>query len=375
MDEKFGVVLVAGLTIFGLFLIYDQSTDGITTETPEEIVYYSEGFGTVGQADPDHRTVQLGDFNVGDGRADILGYQNRRVTIEDRLIRDQTHRFEYNATQPRGGTLEFEVLGRDGTGAVWFKVNGEKIFEEHLIGGSTPEIEIPEQELRNGVNNFELGVNRDGIFTSSQYALEDIELRVSDRKFSDHRDNFRVYGYEIEDFVEADLNFRIDESIRENPLEIKINDNEIYNREQARTEETVEISPDNLRTGSNSIEFSTSRPDSRYDIVDTDIVIRSLEAVEREKIEENFTMTTQQISYSERDDTTNYMNFEYRSLIPTTRSLEIQINNEEIETTPSSGTNQLELPNEVFQTQNELTIDSRGSYTLENFEIKSVKQQ
>ena len=374
MDEKFGVVLVAGLTVFGLVFIYDATTDGISSDIGDEEVFYEKSFGTIGQEEHDHRVIELGDFNVGEGRADVLGFEQDRARINDRFLRrNQRLTFDYNATQPRDGTLEFEVLGRDGPGSVYVKVNGEKVFDEHLISTSNPTVEIPEQNLRHGINNFEVGVNKDGIITGSEYVLEDAELRVSDRTFSDHKDSFRVYSFEIEDFVEADLTFDIDEAIREENLRITVNGNEIYNRRQARTsDEEASISLDYLQSGSNRIEFSTSRP-AEYYLENSDIVIRSLEAIVAEEVDETFELNSEQLSYANTGGTQEYITFEYRSLLPTPRDLQIDINDETLDISPERGLNQYEIPEETLEEENSLRITSEGAYVLENLQIKSVR--
>ncbi len=375
MDEKFGVVLVAGLTVFGLIFIYDEATDGITVEEEDEMVLYEKDFGTVGSEEHDHRTISLGDFNVGHGRGDVLAFERSRSSISDRLgpFRGQKLYFDYNATQPQDGKLEFEVLGREGSGAVYLKVNGEKVFDEHLVSTSNPEIEIDEEHLRHGVNEFELGVNRDGIFSGSEYVLEDVELRVSDRTFSDHRDNFRVYSFEIEDFVESELTFDIQEAVREEPLEITVNDDEIYNREQARTTgEEAEIPLESLNAGSNTIEFSTSRP-AEYHIENADITVRSVEAVQREEINEEFELSGEQLNFADRQDTQEIISFDYRSLLPTNRNLNITLNEETHSIEPETGFNQHNVSEDVLQEDNELEIKSNGAYVLEDFRITSSR--
>lgn len=366
---------MAGLTVFGLVIIADQASDnGIfepTEEEPEETVYFTESFGTVGETAADHRTVELGDFTAGEGRGEVLGFQQERTTVNDRIFRGQSLNFEYNATQPRNGNITFEVLGRDTPGTVYVRVNGETVFNEHLIATSTPEVHIPEEHMRHGINRFEIGVNRDGFFSSSEYVLEDVELRVSDRKFHAHRDSFRIYGYEIEDHLSSDLNFRIGESIKEEPLQIHVNDEEVYSREQVRTEEEVEIDLEHLRTGSNSIRFSTDRP-ARYVLEDVDITMRYIGPVNTRRISTDFQMDADQRDYAHRDETSEHMRFQYRSLLPTTRPLEIRLNDDVRTVTPSNGLNRYEIPEGTLQEHNSLEIRSNGTYIMENFEIRSM---
>lgn len=371
MDQKFGVVLVAGLTFFGLILILDEGVMDFA-EPSEQEVYYQESFGKIGESVPDHRTISLGDFTAGEGRGEILGFQQDRASISDRVFRGNTLEFEYNATQPQDGKITFEVLGRDGSGSVFVDVNGERIFDEHMVATSTPEITVPEENFRHGINSFRVGVNRDGFFSSSEYVIEDVELRVSDRKFHEHRDSFQVHTYEMEDHLDTSLSFTISDSVKTEPLRITVNGGEIYNREQVRTQEDIDIDIEHLRTGTNSIRFSTDRS-ARYGLENTDITMRYLGSVESDEVFTSFGMNSSQLSYVGRSDTEEYLSFEYRSLLPTTRSLDIQINGYNRTVEPRNGVNRYSLPEGTLQDENTLLIQSEGAYILENLQIGSER--
>jgi len=221
MAERFGVVVAIGLTFFGLMMIAAQDLDfQIGSSQPDNMLLAAESFGEVGGATTDIRTVNFGTFNIGEGRGQIQAYQSDEVRLENSLFSGNTVTVLYNGTQPTESEVSFEVLGKEGSGALYVKVNGERIFENQLVTSATEEITIDRSRLKTGINKIEIGTNKGGLLGETEYLLEDLEVTVNDRKFNDHVNNFQMYQYELKDFREANLTFNIptDSSVITAPL-------------------------------------------------------------------------------------------------------------------------------------------------------------
>ncbi|MFQ3275122.1 MAG: hypothetical protein ACI9LV_000087 [Candidatus Nanohaloarchaea archaeon] len=372
MEEKFGVVVAIGIAVFGLVFVANSADGGFLTGESQdtESVFVDKSYGKLGESNPDDRVIEFGDFTVGEARGNIRAYRNEEASISDSLFGGENIVFRYNATQPRTGNVTFEVLGREGQGSVYVEVNGQRLFSEPLIATGSPRVEVPRSALKTGINRFEIGVERESFFGSTNYALEEVEARVNDRKFHDYEDNFQIYSYELEDYVESPLTFTITDSIKTSPLEITINDQTVYSKDQVRSQEEVEITPRNanLDPGSNQITFSTDRP-SEYNIENAQMTMRYIGNVERQNIEFDFELNDDQLDLANQEDTSEYISFEYQNLLPSPRPVNIRLNDYSETMNPENGENTIELEEDVIQGENTFSFRSNGTYQLDNLRV------
>lgn len=375
----FITVVVLGISVFGLFFIAGQADGDIfdfSTEEPDQrMVFEQKNPGTVGQSNPDHRTIEFGDFTVGEARGSITAYSRTQQEISDRLLGREQIWFNYNATQPEGGNVTFEVLGRDGKGQVYVDVNGERVFKEYLVSTGNPEIEVPEETLNRGINRFEIGVNRKNFLGSSKYVLEDIEVNINDRKFHDYTDSFQIYQYELEDYVESPLTFQVSNSVKTSPLEVYVNDQKLYSKAQVRAEESIRVTPQNsdLHTGANTIRFETDSRPAQYTIENTQMTMRYVGNSQGETVLTNFGINQSGLDYAQRDDTTEYITFNYQNLLPSPREMHIQLNDFTTTLTPTNGQNRINFSSSELRDSNYLAIQSRGTYQMNNLRVESVR--
>jgi len=378
MQEKFGAVLAAGIAVFGLIFVLNQGTLDLEAQQPaveKNQTIYETNVGKIGESQPDLRTIRIGSFTVGEARGDIQAYYNDRAVIKDSLLEDEKLRFNYNATSPKRGSLRFEVLGKRGDGSVYLKVNGDKVFQQPLISTGTPEIGIPRQKLSPGENTFELGVKRDGLLSSSEYTLEEIELEVNDRKFHDRTETFSIYGYELEDYIGSPLTFSITESIKTAPLRIKVNGQNVYSMAQQRVSgERVELTPSNadLRPGSNTITFETDRA-AEYNIQNAFINMRYLGNVDRQDV--SFSFDVEDRRFSEQEDTREYISFDYQNLLPSPRPLRIELNDFNTTLTPRNGLNEVTIPEGTLEDENTIMLRSNGTYQINTLRVISERAE
>lgn len=377
MAERFGVVVAIGLTFFGLMLIASQDIDvGLNFgggEQQQQVQVVSESFGELGGATQDVRTSQIGTFNIGEGLGDIQAYQRERKTLSNAMFSKEAINFNYNATEPRYAVIDFEVLGTEGSGALYVKVNNERIFERSLVSSADETVNISSEYLNNGVNDFEIGVNKGGLLGSTEYVIEDIEASVRDRKFNDRTENFQMYDYELRDFVGANISFNIpvDSSIVTEPLEVEVNDNEVFSEASVRAEQDISITPSNadLRPGANTVRFSTDA-DASYLIENAQLAVRYIGTTQTIQRNVNFELTQDDLSYVNREDTQETLSFDYQALSGQ-GDVEFSINDYNVSMNPSNGENSHELPEEVFEDENTLKLTGSGSFVLNNLVISS----
>ena len=374
MAERFGVVVAIGLTFFGLMLIAAQDI-GVQFggSQQDRIVLASESFGEVGGATSDIRTVNFGSFNIGEGRGEIQAYQADKVDLKNSLTSGNKVTFDYNATQPTSSAVSFEVLGKEGTGALYVKLNGKRIFEQQLVTSATETVNISRDDLKPGINTFEIGVNKGGLVSSTHYALEDLEVTVNDRKFNDHVNNFQLYDYELKDFMEANLTFNIpaDSSVITEPLEIRVNGNQVFSRESVRSSQNVELSRSEaeLHPGYNSIRFGTEA-DAQYSLENTQLTVRYIGTTRQSDRTLDFNLNSSDLNFVQRENTRQELSFDYQVLAGG-ESLEFQLGSFNTTTSPVNGQNQIEIPGDAFSEENTLEITGEGSYTLNNLKLVS----
>lgn len=372
MENEFAVILVAGLAVFGLFFVASQEYNFNTQET-SQLTLYTEDFGQIGGATQDVRTVNFGDFSVGEGRGGVQAYRTEEATLRNKLLGGEKLTINYNATAPKEGHIEFEVLGKDGNGAIYVRVNENKIFEEKLVTTGTPSINISEDVLRPGNNNIEIGTRRGGLFGSTEYSIEDVEITVNDRKFNDYEKSFRVYQYEKEEFSAANLTFTlpVDSSTRTAPLEVYVNDEQVFSQEISRSTQSISLERDQINTGYNTVRFETEG-EARYDLENTDLSIRYFGTVEQGTAEGSFDLNQSNLSFADREETEEYVNFEYTNLMPSNNPLTVEVNDYSETITPEQFTS-VSVPEGELEEQNDIRLSGNGSYVIRNLKIISQR--
>ncbi len=376
MAERFGVVLAIGLTFFGLMLIAAQEIDlgfDFGDDGEEPLVMASESFGEIGGATEDVRTTQFGSFNVGEGLGDIRAYRADRLELRRALFSERSTTFDYNATQPEYAEISFNVLGRDGTGALYVEANGERVFEEPLVSSAEETINISSDFLNTGMNEFKIGTNRGGLLSSTEYVIRDVEMNVRDRRFNDHVDDFRLFQYEVEDFVGANLSFSIpvDGSVVTEPLEIEVNDNQVFRQDPVRSDQTVELTPSNadLSPGLNTVRFSTEA-DGSYELENAQLAVRYIGTTQGAERSLDFELAEEELSFIQREDTEETVSFNFQALSGN-RDIDLTINDYETTITARNGENTEVLPEDIFEEENTVNIQGAGAFVMDDFTLES----
>ncbi len=377
MDKEFPLVVLAGLVVFGLVFVFSQSGDfGFGDGAREQVVLADHDFGRVGDAQADFRTVSFGDFTVGETRGDILVTRQRNADLRNSLFSGERIELEYNATQPRSGQVEFEVLGKDGNGAVYVAVNGERVFQEKLVTSGTPNITLPEETLQPGMNRIVIGATQGGPVSSTHYAIEDLEVTVNDRRFHDFTDTFQLYDYEISDMVESQLTFQVEPgAVRTHPLQVFVNDRQVYTLDRVRGTEEIELNPGeaDLHPGLNTVRFSTDGA-AEYSITNSDFTVRYIGSTERRTLRLEFPVNSSTLSFAEAEDTEERISFDYQRFLPSQHQMIIDFNGVRHSLVPENGRNEVDISPEILdEDRNIVIIRSNSTYTLNDFRVVSEK--
>lgn len=375
MSQSFAAVVVTGLAIFGLAFVAAQSDfDFGTGGQPDQVTLFERNFGQIGSSRSDMRTVNFDDFTVGEARGEVLADQEERVSVSRQFLGGETYEFSYRATQPQGGTVSFEVLGKEGYGKVYLDVNGKRVFENALVSDAEEEIKVPASALQHGENTFEIGTTKGGVFSSSRYVFEDFRATVNDRKFHDYVDSFRMYDYELRDFLAANLSFEIRESVMTEPLEIRVNGEQVYSLDRVRGRESVSINPANANfgVGFNSIRFSTEG-EAAYTVENPQLMIRYVGRTSEARTVDSFSITGDNLDYVERNDTVEEYSFEYRTLVGSPKPINLTLNGDSRVFTPRIGSNSVRINAESLELENSLQVSGQGAFQLNNFLITSER--
>ena len=377
MAERFGVVLAIGLTFFGLMLIAAQDI-GIQIgggQQPDRVVMFSQNFGELGGATTDIRTTNFGSFKIGEGRGNIRAYRNDKVDVSNSLLSENAINFDYNATQPTQASVSLELLGKSGSGELYVQVNGKKIFEESLVTTADETINISGDNLKPGINTFKVGVTQGGLFSSTTYALEDVEATVNDRKFNDHVDSFQMYEYELKDYVGTNLTFNIppDSSVISSPLTVRVNDNQVFNTPSVRSEQSVSVSRGDaeLHPGYNTVTFETDT-DATYQIENAQMTVRYIGITQSADREISFDINSSRLDYVDQDNTQESITFDYQK-ISGGNTLYLETGDFNRTISPVNGQNTVNVPEDTFSATNTISVQSEGSFVLNNFKIVSER--
>ncbi|QGA80793.1 hypothetical protein [Candidatus Nanohalobium constans] len=379
MDDGFPIVVVLGLAVFGMIWVGTEAGDGFNLggSDAESMILLSENPGTIGQSNEDFRTTKFGSFTVGEARGNVQAYTAEDFRLSNGLFSGDKITVNYDATQPGQGQVSFEVLGREAKGEIFVKVNGNQVFSAATVSGATPEINISKRHFKNGENKVVIGTTQPNPLKKAVYSIEDIEVTVEDRKFHDYTGYFQMYQHELDSFRPSNLTFQVplDQSVPQKPLEIQINNQEIFNQKLGRSTQQVTVTPQNadLSTGYNTIKFSTDG-ESYYRIQNAELQTRYSVNVKPAQTNFEFNLDEETLNYAQRDNTKEELRFQYQKTT-TAEPIQLQINNQYQQIKPENGFNTVEINSDALQRENTLTLNSNQTFTVDDMQIISEKEE
>lgn len=374
--SNFVYVMAAGVALFVLGGVIAgvtdiPSVDGTPDETETDDAIFATEIGVVGTVEQDFRVKSFDDVNVS--------YQSPTTTVaqqdELRLTRGafdegETEFVSFEAQEPESLTVSFSVAQARPYGDLIVTLNGEEERRIQPEAGRTEEVTF--ENVTEGENTILMELEGPGyrFWSSTMYDLRDFEVTVEDMAVRKNTKTFRVYEYEWDGFDTGEVRFDVDSAIREAPLTIEINGNQIYERspvDRALAESTsFTREGTGLSPGENTISFY-SQPGAQYQLSGTEMELQFFGSPAQRTVTEEFQLP--EAAYRRLGDQQGKISFDVER-IGLSREVTVTLNDREYTVTPDSGTNDLFFERgDVSQGTNELSFTTDGNYEISELRV------
>jgi len=261
MDEFYaflfaGLAIILGFAIlFGGEIVETDTGVGIDTGVETELT-------TGGNTTTSWRVIKINDgqeFKVGPRSYLLLKKVDTRSGL---LFGDSENKLSFEIdrdllTDLGDVTLTFRVDNTNEYGNLIIKLNGKVVFEETVISGATPKVDITPELLREE-NIIEVSAASSGwrIWAPTVYQLSDLKLNVELAKDQFPTFTFDVKSTEAEKFMQGRIKYRVEKRIGN--LTITLNDVQIYNAQpREHYIYTQDFYANLTRIGKNYLQFRT----------------------------------------------------------------------------------------------------------------------
>lgn len=373
--SNFVYVMAAGVALFVLGGIIAGVTDIPAVDTGETAEgdggLFSTEIGVIGTVEQDFRVVDFGDINVSyRSPTKTVDQQDELRLIGGAFDEGDTKFVSFDVQDPEDLTMSFSVAQARPYGDLIVTLNGEEERTLQPEAGRTHEVTF--SNVTEGTNNILMEVEGPGyrFWSSTMYDLRDFEVTVDDMAVRRNTKTFRVYEYEWDGFDTGEIRFDIDEAVREYPLVIEINGNQVYEAspiDRALTENTsFTRDGTGLSLGENTISFY-SQPGAEYQLTGTELDIQFFGSPAQRTVTEEFQLPED--AYRRLDEELGKISFDVNR-IGLDREVMVELNDREYTVDPSTGTNDLMFTrDDVSQGTNELSFTTDGNYEISEVRI------
>ncbi|MDP6845338.1 MAG: hypothetical protein QF460_00035 [Candidatus Nanoarchaeia archaeon] len=161
-----------------------------------------------------------------------------------------------------------------GNGQIVILLNGAEVYSGTPIVGNVLRVNLPASGMFQGTNTLEIVLDKQGanIFSSTKLGLTEVSLRTD----SVGKDLVSNFNFDIDrgELVSGTYTAVIRKSGAAVPLQIELNDENIYSEVPLSTILTVPISADLFNSGDNLLSFSIGEGVS-YEVLYSDLIVRS----------------------------------------------------------------------------------------------------
>ena len=161
-----------------------------------------------------------------------------------------------------------------GNGQIVILLNGAEVYSGTPIVGNVLRVNLPASGMFQGTNTLEIVLDKRGtnIFSSTKLGLTEVSLRTD----SVGKDLVSNFNFEIDrgELVSGTYTAVIRKSGAAVPLQIELNDENIYSEVPLSTILTVPISADLFNSGDNLLSFSIGEGVS-YEVLYSDLIVKS----------------------------------------------------------------------------------------------------
>jgi hypothetical protein len=375
MDE-FVYVLIAGVLIFAIAALISIPALQEKQEEKEEILLFSENIGNFGKISSTFSDFLFGDAAVGftKGEKNILSLDNAKLaagfTENSQIIRN------FSLNDPGEGRLEFEVENTNLYGNLIVILNGEKLVDQKIPIGEKVDFKL--KNLVPGKNTLIIMAQSSGLrfWAPSIYFLKNIKLSAEDKDFHVFVKKFSLKDFELRGFDRAELNFFVEDAIRDDPLSININNKTIFSeRVVARALPYTIIFQSqeaDLKVGENTIEIQTGNT-SAYKIENLLLRVFYFDVADRRLIHREMMVSEQRIKQIEEGKFQGIIEFDANIFLPGTFRIEFEKG--KVEIWPKNGKNSIFFdPKILSEGLNEMLFSTDGSMEIKSFKIKLRKK-
>ena len=161
-----------------------------------------------------------------------------------------------------------------GNGQIVILLNGAEVYSGTPIVGNVLRVNLPASGMFQGTNTLEVVLDKQGanIFSSTKLGLTEVSLRTD----SVGKDLVSNFNFDIDrgELVSGTYTAVIRKSGASVPLQIELNDENIYSEVPLSTILTVPISADLFNSGDNLLSFSIGEGVS-YEVLYSDLIVKS----------------------------------------------------------------------------------------------------
>lgn len=371
--QEFGYVVLAGTAIFLIAGIIAGLPNLQVEEDLESKVFFSEDFGSVGNVNTSFRRIRLPDMTIGSTRGNKTVEYIEEVELKNGFTSNKDRTIQFNAEDPKKAYLSFEVYNTNLYGTLDVYANGEKVISSKMMTGITPELTIKGENLKKGENVIEIKAGSPGLkfWAPNTYILKDVTLKANDYGRFELSKSFRVFEYEMRGFSRGQVKFFVEESIRENDLNVEINGRNVYKDKPMKRPLPYKIrffaNHTQLRPGENHLRI-WSENGSEYNLDNSDLKIFYYGAPERTTIQRDFEISDSQYRALQSEENRGVMKFKGKVYVPD--KLEISMENETFNFYPETGENKFYFnQTAVKEGTNSLRLETEGSLEIQNFKV------
>lgn len=374
--ESFVYVLMAGVGIFLLAgLISGIPQFQLQTSGPETVL--RADIGLVGNRQKTVSKFDLGDITVGAERGREIIRQFDRKVIKNGIIARDSLEVEFETNRPEKADLSFKVKDTNKYSDLIVELNGKEVASS--VYGENYEVEKELQKLKDGKNRLTIkaGGSPARIWAPTTYILQDLKLEVVDHSEHDFSEDFRLHDYEIKGFDRGEIVYFLKDTVREEPLRMDINNNQVYSarpyRRAAPYNASFNLKDSDLHIGENKIEVDTG-PASSYRLENVELRIFYYAEAVQDKVVREFDLSKEVYGRLKRGDTQGKITFTAKRLLRGDFKLEIY--NKTMDYQPKIGENTIYFDHSaVRQGENKISLITDGSYEINSFKIEVLKKE
>lgn len=287
--------------------------------------------GSLDEQNSDSRNIGLDSIIIEEKKTTISPVKDKSVYVRSSVFSEKQDEFSFKLDFPESSELLLSFRAKEMDGRLVVLLNGEVIFDEEITSVTPNPIQLPQSMLKNE-NLLQFRVSDPGykFWDSNEYVLEQVSVSGSftDKSQLEGTQNFVILGgNELLNIEKATLKYvAICNPSDRGKLTVTLNGNVLksYLPECLSNPENIDFSPDQLKTGDNTLTFSALSGDFIIDQPKIKVNFKNPGVKDY-----SFKLTEEQ--YSELSTTNKELELSLEFSTNSPKSLTIRINGESID--------------------------------------------